>query len=119
MWVFFRDGFVSVVAHRDRPDHVVVRGRFPGDVARFLGVSASKERVTPTHDYRYRVEAHRDVFAEAMKRAAYGVTYENFKDSIRPRHMHGPAMETWGVWWDAQSRYHAQEREEEVPGDAW
>lgn len=106
MWIVMNKSFVSIVQHHSRPDSLVVRGRFPGDVARFLGVSEAMELETPENDYRYRVVVSRRRVAEALVRASESVDYPNFKDSITDGFRSVPAIQTWSAWYNAQHDYH-------------
>lgn len=96
------DSFVSVVEHREDSNLFVVRGRFAGDVARFLGDEGVVELVTPHADYRYRVVASRADVARAVKRALAAIDYVNFKDSIKEPFRKVPALLTWEAWYQAQ-----------------
>ena len=102
MWVVMNDSFVSVVEHWDDSALLVVRGRFAGDVARFLDVDPGREEVTPQRDYRFRIVARRRDVEKALQRALARVTYPNFKDSFRDGFRMVPAIRTWQAWYDAQ-----------------
>jgi hypothetical protein len=102
MWLFTSDSFVSIVEHRDDPTKLIVRGRFAGDVARFLGMPASREEVTPAADYRYRVIVQRSVVEEALERACETIDYPNFKDSIKTSWRKAVAMRVWSILHGAQ-----------------
>ncbi len=100
MWIILNNAFVSIVEHRDDPDTLIVRGRFRGDVDRFLGRRAEGE--TPSADYRFRAEVDRGEVAEAMQRAVAGVRYPNFKDSIAAKFRKALAMRVWSLFHAAQ-----------------
>lgn len=102
MWIFTSSGFVSIVQHRDDADTLIVRGRFKGDAARFLGLPLDAEEALQQADYRFRCYAHRDEVASAMLRAAQAVRYPNFKDSIREAWRKSVAMRVWSVMFGAQ-----------------
>jgi hypothetical protein len=97
MWIFTSSGFVSIVQHRDEPDTLIVRGRFQGDAARFLGLPPEAEELTSSADYRFRCYAHRDEVAAAMLRAAQGIRYPNFKGSIRAAWRKALALRVWSI----------------------
>lgn len=101
MWVVMNDSFVSIVEHWDNPSMLVVRGRFAGDVKRFLGQDV-EEVVTPMNDYRFRAVVPRARVTKALTAAARRIRYPNFKDSIREGFRKGPAMQTWSAWHRAQ-----------------
>lgn len=102
MWIFTKDSFVSIVAHRDKPGWFLVRGRFKGDAARFLGVPAGDEKVTPRADYRYRLEANAARVQQALAQAGAAVEYPNFKGSVRDKERHDTYLDVWGVMYRAQ-----------------
>lgn len=94
MWIFFNDAFLSVVAHRDRPDTLMVRARVRGDIERaFPGVKVTR---SPAADYLFRAEVRRGVVAAALSLAASGISYPNFKGSVRDR----DRLETYHDVWD-------------------
>lgn len=104
MWLITSNSFVSIVEHLDDPDLLIVRGRFKGDAARFLGVPAAREQETPDADYRFRIATKREVVERAVVRAVRRVTYPNFKDSIREAWRKALAMRVWSIFHAAQQQ---------------
>jgi hypothetical protein len=102
MWIFTSNSFVSIVEHRDDPAKLIIRGRFKGDVDRFLGAPIEIE--TPDADYRFRATAKRADVEAAITRAAQAINYPNFKGSMpsRPDWRHRVAMQVWRVMAMAQ-----------------
>lgn len=100
MWLMTNKTFVSIVEHRDDPNLLCVRGRFKGDVDRFLGKACETE--TPGADYRFRAVAPRDEVSSALLISALGIDYPNFKDSVREKWRHDAYLEVWGVMWREQ-----------------
>ena len=92
MWIFCKLGFFSAVQHRDKPDTLLVRSRFKGDLERLIGAMTKEERellcgnpkveITPNADYRYRTEIRKVVFAELVRETAEDIDYPNFKDAV-------------------------------------
>ena len=89
MWIFCKLGFFSAVQHRDKPDTLLVRGRFGGDLDRLLDSLPPEERAscspvteTPDADYLYRLEMPKRVFAKAVGEIAGEIDYSNFKSSV-------------------------------------
>jgi len=81
MWIFLNDAFLSIVAHVDRPDDLLVRARVPGDLERtFPGTEVT---TTPDADYRYRAVVPRVDVARVLAERAGSIDYPNFKNSIR------------------------------------
>lgn len=102
MWIVLNNAFLSIVEHDDDRKLLLVRGRFPGDVARFLGAKLGDEEITPWADYRYRMVATRAQVRLALTRAVTRIDYGNFKNSIKEPFRKRPAMTTWQAWWEAQ-----------------
>ena len=79
MWLFTPDSFISVVQHRDQPDMLLARARFPGDLGRVFPEREEEVEETPDADYRYRLIVGREEVAHAVANAARGIDYTNFK----------------------------------------
>ena len=97
MWLFVSGGFVSIVAHRDQPMHLLVRARHPEHIAALF------PDLTPTllvsADYRYRVVVHRTAVHRAMSPYLAGMEYDNFKDSIPDEPDHNVCLDVWRTMW--------------------
>lgn len=94
MWVCLSGGFLSIVAHRDKPGVLLVRARRPGDIARvFPGVS---ELRTPRADYLYRAEVTVEAVQEAMAREVAAIAYPNFKSSVPDPELAHAYGRCWG-----------------------
>lgn len=87
MWVFMSDSFLSIVAHREHADFLLVRARAEGDIEKVF--PQAKVHYTPTHDYAYRAILPRPVVAKALALYAEGIDYTNFKNSVHDRDRHG------------------------------
>ena len=81
MWVYLTDALLSIVAHRDRPGHLLVRARFAGDIERIFPSAEVTE--TPDADYRFRATIPREAVAQALAAAAQAIDYPNFKATLR------------------------------------
>jgi hypothetical protein len=111
MWIFTSNCFVSIVEDRACAERLIVRGRFKGDVERFLnplptGVRVT-EIVTPTADYRFRATVLRSDVCAAMVRASYAVDYPNFKGSIKAKFRERVAMAVWSILHREQVERHS------------
>jgi hypothetical protein len=101
MWVFLNDCFFSVIQHNKDPDLVLIRGRIKGDLDKLkknhlpnLGEIVE----TPTGaDYPYRALAWKVEYAEAVKKAALGINYTNFKSSVKDHPRHMLYMDVWST----------------------
>lgn len=101
MWIITSTSFVSIVQHRDDPRLLIVRGRFKGDVERFLAVPGHLqplEQVTPHADYRFRAVVPRETVAAAMEREVARIRYPNFKDSIVAKWRKALALRVWSLF---------------------
>ena len=86
MWLFVSGGFVSIVAHRHQPMHVLVRARHPEHIAALF--PELEPTVLDTADYRFRVVVHRTAVQRALSHYIAGMEYDNFKASIRDEPYH-------------------------------
>jgi hypothetical protein len=95
MWIFLNDAFLSVVAHRHEPDMLLVRARARGDIERvFPDADVSH---SPDADYAYRATLAREVVARVLAEQVAGITYPNFKSSIKEPDRHDACMAVWSV----------------------
>ena len=118
MWIFCKLGFFSAVQHRDKPDTLLVRGRFCGDLDRLLSSLSPEDRErcspvteTPNADYLYRMEMPKHVFAKAVEEVAEKIDYGNFKDSVHEGYSSPRDAAYMGCW--AELR-HGQETQAET-----
>ena len=100
MWIMTPTSFVSIVAHRSKPDALLVRARLKGDLQRLF--PGCKPKTTPAADYRFRIEVSREKAAAVIAGELRRLSYDNVKGAIpkgkahdaRDRAMHA----TWAVW---------------------
>lgn len=89
MWVFSKSGFVSIVAHRNKPGFVMVRGRKQEDVENFRDACESLLPLevvhTPEADYICRVTMPALTAMTGMVSLMVGIDYYNFKDAVHER----------------------------------
>lgn len=102
MWLFFPNAMLSVVAHRDKPDTLLVRARLKGDIERIF--PAAKATRTPRADYLYRAEVTREAMAARLALHADSMTYTNVKGAIPmgDRRRSNAMHDVWQVMFDAQ-----------------
>ncbi|MGL4554262.1 MAG: NUDIX hydrolase, partial [Gemmataceae bacterium] len=84
MWIFLPCGFYSVV-NKPGDSHLTVRARLAADLDALRGrhlPSLSATAATPGADDPFRATASHEAFAEALARAAAGVTYPDFKSEV-------------------------------------
>jgi hypothetical protein len=97
MWLFVSGGFVSIVAHRDQPMHLLVRARHPDHIGALF--PEHDPMVLDTADYRYRIVVHRTVVQRAMSHYLAGMEYDNFKASIPDEPYHEVCLDVWRTMW--------------------
>lgn len=105
MWIFCKLGFFSAVQHRERPDTLLVRGRFSGDLESLLDSLSPEDRElcstvaeTPNADYLYRLEMPKRVFAKAVGEIAGEINYDNFKNSVHEGYRSPRDLAYMGCW---------------------
>lgn len=95
MWIYTREGFASVVKHRDKANTFLVRSRWREHLEALL--PGSKITVMNQADYKYRCEISGETFGLLMMRAAAGVDYDNFKNAVRDDQYHGTLMSVYNA----------------------
>jgi hypothetical protein len=119
MWIFTDFGFFSVVRHRTRHDHLVVRARSPQDLYNLvdkygtvLSLDKSSVKLTPSADYGSRIEVSDDAWSTVVSSIAKSIDYDNFKDTVYTKmgpfraHLCG---KVWGTMLDLQRSYESEE----------
>ena len=97
MWLYISDGFLSIVAHRGQPMHLLVRARHPEHIgALFPNLELT---IMPTADYPFRVVVHRTVVQRALAQYVMSMEYDNFKNSITDEPYHDVCLDVWGTMW--------------------
>jgi hypothetical protein len=80
MWIYTTDALLSIVAHREQPECLLVRARFTGDLERaFPGADVTE---TPDADYRFRATIPRADVGAFLLTAAMDIWYTNFKGKL-------------------------------------
>jgi hypothetical protein len=100
VWIFLNDAFLSIVAHRDDPDALLVRARRAGDIERAFPEAAVSE--TPAADYRFRATLPRQTVADALAAAVKAIAYPNFKASVAEPDRHDAYLDCWCILRDWQ-----------------
>lgn len=93
MWVALTEGWLSIVAHRDKPDHLLVRARNPKHITRtFPDVEMYSNADA---DYPFRADVLREDVIEFMSRRLEHMQYDNFKNTIDEGAYHDAALSMW------------------------
>lgn len=95
MWVFMSNSFLSIVAHRDNPNLLLVRARAAGDIEAVFP-EATVER-TPKADYLYRASLPRSVVSAALAAEVEQIDYTNFKNSVPDPDRHDSYFRAYSV----------------------
>jgi hypothetical protein len=95
MWIFLNNAFLSIVDKGGDGTTLLVRARKDGDIQCVFPDSQVKE--TPGNDYRFRARINRDLVAKAISDSVQGITYPNFKGSVKERRRHDAYMDVWSV----------------------
>jgi hypothetical protein len=84
MWIFSRQGFVSIVRHISEPDTFLVRARVAADLEAVLSAGGVKAQCVESADadYRFRAFITRSQFNRVMAALADSVDYANFKSAV-------------------------------------
>jgi len=102
MWVFTKEGFLSIVQDKNDPDTLVVRSRFAGHIKALF--PSAKVLKTPQVDYLYRAFLPRRLVAERLAAAVGEIGYPNFKNAIADNRYHDACVDVW----EAIYRYQRQ-----------
>jgi len=94
MWLCFNNAFVSIVADREDESKLLVRARKAKHLRNLLGPQA-KITETPERDYRWRAYVPRSVVSQILAQQCEGISYNNFKDSVRDHELHT----MYSRWW--------------------
>lgn len=95
MWIFTSTGFLSVVAHRAKPDHLLVRARRAGEIESVFPNAATF--TMDLADYLHRAILPRGEVADAIAASICNMQYDNFKNSISDNEYHNACFGVWNV----------------------
>lgn len=99
MWLFTTEGFVSVVAHYEKPKILVVRARDEVSLFGLQEATGAPINATPSADYPFRLEVPKTEFLEWISAQAEAIDYPNFKAKMwkaRPE-MDGVLHDVWAA----------------------
>lgn len=101
MWVFTEFGFFSIVAHRTKPDTVIVRGRVKDDVLEFekrAAIRGARAFEDFAADYPFRLEIPKAAAAKVLLDAIVSMNYDNFKNQVARRQGWNRSIVYHEVW---------------------
>jgi len=93
MWVALTEGWLSIVAHRDKPDHLLVRARNPKHITRTF--PGAEMYTNADADYPFRADVPRKAVIEFMSIRLDNMQYDNFKNTIDEGAYHDAALNVW------------------------
>ena len=79
MWLFTSEGFISVVAHSEKPDTLLVRARDEDSLLSLVEATGATLRQTPNNDYPYRIEVLREAFSAWLADQVLNLDWTNYK----------------------------------------
>jgi hypothetical protein len=106
MWLFAKDGFLSIVQDKSHHDLLLVRGRVQGDVQRFF--PAAKVFHTARRDYAHRAIVPRESVAARLAQSIMAIDYGggggavSFKDSITDKRRAPYYLDVWSTMAEMQ-----------------
>ncbi len=100
MWLCLNSAFFSIVEPSPGSSDLLVRARRKGDIDKVFP-GAEVQRI-PGRDYLYRATVGRDVVAEVVAEQVRGISYGNFKSSVKNRSLHDAYSAFWSIHADLQ-----------------
>ena len=98
MWIFASGGFLSIVAHRYKPNHVLVRARNMDHLKNiFPNVSHFS---LENSDYPHRAVVARTDVCKVISKYIMGMQYDNFKNSILESRYHTVCHDVWSLMYE-------------------
>ena len=79
MWLFTSEGFISVVAHNEKPDTLLVRARDEGSLLSLVKATGATLRHSYTSDYPFRIEVSKEEYSAWVAGQISHLDYGNYK----------------------------------------
>lgn len=97
MWICLNNAFLSIVEPSGQDlntgDYLLVRARRLGDIQSVFPDAKVEKR--PERDYLFRALIPRQEVAAAIADQVRGITYDNFKASVKDDRLHNAYLTTW------------------------
>lgn len=108
MWIFTKDGFISVVQHNSIEDAMLVRARVEGDLAAMFPSLADNIETDDRADYKYRLVVDRDMLKDYLDDAVDDLDYESHaKEAMtnggRDSHRYEALLDVWQAMYSLQT----------------
>ena len=98
MWIGHNKGWLSIVAHRNKPEHLLVRARREEHITDIW--DDAEVYVDEKADYPYRADILRQEVAREISFNIASIEYDNFKNSVKDRRLAGAYHDVWNVMFD-------------------
>lgn len=98
MWIGHNKGWLSIVAHRNKPEHLLVRARKEEHITEIW--DDAEIYVDANADYPYRADILRQDVARELSFSIASIEYSNFKNSVKDRKLAGAYHDVWNVMFD-------------------
>jgi hypothetical protein len=101
MWIASKNGFISIVQHREYPDQVLFRARVRKDLESLF----PQEEIisTPEADYGFRGFVSKQEAAAIISQQVMDIDYPNFKNAVAQTPNQKDKLhayhDIWGVMW--------------------
>ena len=93
MWIGHSNGWLSIVAHRERPNDLLVRARRDKHISSFWPDVEIKFNADA--DYPYRSVISRDDVADVVMKYINGIDYDNFKQTVDEKNLADAFTSMW------------------------
>lgn len=103
MWIYLTEGAFSIVAHRDKPNHLLVRSRHPDSIRRAF--PHAKQYYIQDADYPYRADILRDDVISFLERRLSLLNYDNFKNTVGDGSYGMLLKNTWATYFNWGEKY--------------
>jgi len=98
MWIGHNKGWLSIVAHRDKPEYLLVRARKPEHITEIWKNADVYENENA--DYYYRADILRQEVARIIGYTIVDINYDNFKNSVKDWELGTAYSKVWTVMFD-------------------
>ena len=103
MWIAHTKGWLSIVAHRDYPDMLLVRSRRPSHISSLFHDAEIYEDAWA--DYPYRADISRSEVANVLIDQASNIQYDNFKNHVNEKELSHALAKVWQRIWEYGLEY--------------
>ena len=103
MWIYLTEGAFSIVAHRNKPDHLLVRSRHPNTIKRAF--PDAEQYYIQDADYPYRADILREDVAEFLSHRLKHMNYDNFKNTVLDYSYSRLLGKVWATYFNWGEKY--------------